>query len=134
MSDEKKNDGETGKSEIEAKRVEADPDTEKESGLTHLVSELKSIEQQVGEHVITALKHEGTAAVLTAVLPSGGGGGQRIASVPLDEELWLSVQELLMQADEEKTNDVPCIGFHCVLENRQKQAEQEKKKPASDNF
>ncbi len=102
-------------------------------GLKHFVSELKSIEDQVGQHVINALKHEGTVAVLTAVLPSPS--GERIASVPLDQALWTQVQDLLMSAGEEQTQDVPCIGFHCVLQDRQREAEAEKKKsPPPDNF
>ena len=103
------------------------------SGLTHFVSELKSIEDQVGQHVINALKHEGTVAVLTAVLPSSS--GERIASVPLDQELWIQVQDLLTTAGEEQAQDVQCIGFHCVLQDRQRKAEAEKKKsPPPDNF
>ncbi len=132
MNEETRPDVEASPSEIEAKRVGAEQELEQETGLTHLVSELKSIELQVGEHVIKALQNEGTVAVLTAVMP--GGGGQRIASVPLDAELWMSVQELLTQSDEEQTSEVPCIGFHCVLEDRQKQAKQEKQKPPPDNF
>ncbi len=104
-------------------------------GLKHFVSELKSIEDQVGQHVIAALKHEGTVAVLTAVLPGAGSSGERIASVPLDQELWIQVQELLTTAGEEQAQDVQCIGFHCVLQDRQRAAEDEKKKsPPPDNF
>ncbi len=104
-------------------------------GLKHFVSELKSIEDQVGQHVISALKHEGTVAVLTAVLPAGGASGERIASVPLDQALWTQVQDLLMSAGEEQAQDVPCIGFQCVLQDRQREAEQEKQKsPPPDNF
>lgn len=133
MTDEKKPPDEP-KQEIVDPQALAKSEEEHPSGLMHLVSEIKTIEQQVGEHTITALQHEGTVAVLTAVLPAGGAGGQRIASVPLDQELWLEVQELLMQAGEERARDVPCIGFQCVLEQRQKDAEQAKQKPPPDNF
>ncbi len=133
MNDEKKR-PEDSKQEIVEPRELAKTEDERPSGLMHLVSEIKTIEQQVGEHVITALQHEGTVAVLTAVLPSGTGGDQRIASVPLDQELWMQVQELLTHSGEERAKDVQCIGFQCVLEQRQKDAEREKRKPHPDNF
>lgn len=138
MSNEKKR-PEDSKQEIVDPGTQAGSEEERPSGLIHLVSEIKTIEQQVGEHVITALQHEGTVAVLTAVLSTGGGGGgdQRIASVPLDQELWIQVQELLTHSGEEQAQDVPCIGFQCVLEQRQKDAESEKQKPPKpprDNF
>ena len=128
MSDETKR-PEDQENEISEERSLAKKDDERPSGLMHLVSEIKTIEQQVGEHTIAALQHEGTVAVLTAVLPSGSAGGQRIASVPLDQELWAEVQELLTKAGEDASKDVPCIGFQCVLDQRQKDAEQGKQKP-----
>ena len=118
---------------VRSESVEAGGAGDSSPGLKHFVSELKSIEDQVGQHVINALKHEGTVAVLTAVLPSPS--GERIASVPLDQELWIQVQELLTTAGEEQAQDVQCIGFHCVLQDRQRAAEDEKKKsPPPDNF
>ena len=120
---------------VRSESVEAGGAGDSSPGLKHFVSELKSIEDQVGQHVIAALKHEGTVAVLTAVLPGAGSSGERIASVPLDQELWIQVQELLTTAGEEQARDVQCIGFHCVLQDRQRAAEDEKKKsPPPDNF
>ncbi len=119
----------------ELSKAMPDAASDSQGGLTHFVSELKSIEDQVGQHVINALKHEGTVAVLTAVLPGAGTSGERIASVPLDQELWIQVQELLTTAGEEQARDVQCIGFQCVLQDRQRKAEAEKKKsPPPDNF
>lgn len=129
--------GDDDAKEIERSRVEAEHELEDRRGLEHLVSELKSMEQQVGEHVIQALQHDNTVAVLTAVLSSDGGGGQRIASVPLDMELWQQVQELLVHVGEERSKDVPCVGFQCVLEQRRLE-EQAQEKPEEgappDNF
>ena len=126
---------ESGNDSKELSKAMPDAASDSQGGLTHFVSELKSIEDQVGQHVIAALKHEGTVAVLTAVLPAAGSAGERIASVPLDQELWTQVQELLMHAGEEKAQDVPCIGFQCVLQDRQREAEQTKQKSLpQDNF
>ena len=102
-------------------------EAEAESGLPHFVSQIHSIEEQVGANVVSALKHEGTVAVMTAVLP--GTGGERIASVPLDQELWVQVSELLSHAGEEKAQDVPCIGFQCVLRDREVEAQQKQQAP-----
>jgi hypothetical protein len=113
-------DSEGGGEEVEQTRAEAESELEHRKGLQHLVSEIKSIETQVGEHVIAALQQNDTVAVLTAVLPSGA-GGQRIASVPLDQDLWMSVQTLLAQAGEERAGEVPCVGFQCVLEQRRRE-------------
>ena len=78
------------------------------------VSAIKSIEQQVGEHVIGALQQEQTVAVLTTVT-IGPDGAQRIISVGLDMEQLGQVNDLLLHATTEKTEEVPCVGFHCYV-------------------
>ena len=78
------------------------------------VTSIKSISQQVGEHVITALQHEETVAVLTAVTV-GPDSTQHIVSVGLDMEQLGHVNDLLLHASGKKTDEVPCVGFHCYV-------------------
>lgn len=79
--------------------------------LMAMMSPLKSMELQIGEHVFEALQHENTVGVLSFV--SVAGGEQRITSVPLDAALLSRVQELLLQSNVKQSPRVPCIGFHC---------------------
>jgi hypothetical protein len=81
---------------------------------TEFVSELVSLEQQVGAHVTAALQHEHTVAVLTAVVV-GPDGVQRLVSAPLDEQKLAMVRQLLQSANTSQTQEVPCIGFHCRI-------------------
>jgi hypothetical protein len=78
------------------------------------VSPIKSIEQQVGEHVIGALQQEQTVGVLTTVVV-GTDGGQNIMSVGLDTNQLESVNQLLSQVSEPQESHVPCVGFHCFI-------------------
>jgi hypothetical protein len=80
--------------------------------VTEYVSDLVPMERQIGHHVMTALGHENTVAVLSAVVV-GADGVQRIVSAPLDAEKLAMVQELLESADDEQTQRVSCFGFHC---------------------
>jgi|SRR5690606_18528572 len=82
------------------------------SGRPAFITELKSIEVQVGENVVQALRHQTAAAVLTFVQPSPE-GGQRMVTIPVDLETLAQVQELLQAPPARQ--EVPCIGFHCVL-------------------
>jgi hypothetical protein len=99
-----------------------DPNAE---GMPQFVTVLTPMEQQVGVHVINALQHPETVAVLTTVAV-GQDGLQRIVSVGLDPAMMEQVQQLVVQAREERTKRVPCVGFHCVLEDRQREEEQQK--------
>jgi len=76
------------------------------------VSALVPMERQIGAHVMTALQHENTVAVLSAVMV-GEDGMQRIVSAPLSAEKLAMVQELLQSADDDETQQVSCFGFHC---------------------
>lgn len=82
------------------------------SGRPAFITELKSIEVQVGENVVQALRHQTAAAVLTFVQPSPE-GGQRMVTIPVDLETLAQIQELLQEPPARQ--EVPCIGFHCVL-------------------
>lgn len=91
-------------------------------GIPQFVTDLRPIERQVGEHIIASLQHPGTVAVISAVMP-GGQTNQRIVSVPLSQELFNQVQQLIAHAQAQQVQperEVPCIGFQCVLEERQR--------------
>lgn len=90
--------------------------------LRHLVTPLRTLEQQVGSHVVHALQTENTVAVVTAVVNTPD--GQRIISAALDPQQMQLVQDLLGEAAQQREERIPCVGFHCFLEP--------KKKPASD--
>lgn len=100
------------------------------SGRPAFITELKSIEVQVGENIVQALRHQDTAAVLTFVQPSPD-GGQRLVSIPVDLETLAQFQGLLQEP--KAVDEVPCIGFHCVLDryrNAEKKKDDENKSPA----
>ncbi|UCD74398.1 MAG: hypothetical protein JSV91_11475 [Phycisphaerales bacterium] len=99
-------------------------------GIPQYVTDLRPIERQVGEHIIASLQHPGTVAVISAVMP-GGETNQRIVSVPLNQDLFEQVQELVAEAQaarDEPDQEVPCIGFHCVLEGRERDRKEKEKK------
>ena len=85
--------------------------------IKHFVTQLKSAEHQIGEHIIQALQDDETVAVLTTVV-TGGEGGQHIVSAGLSPELLEQVQELLLEAEAERDEEVPCVGFHCLLKKK----------------
>ena len=82
--------------------------------LQHFVTEIKSSEQQVGEHVIRALHHDGTVAVLTTVV-LGPDGRQQVVSAALDPKMMRVVQSALADAEAEREHEEPCVGFHCLI-------------------
>jgi len=112
------------------------PDQSKEiepttPGIPQFVTDLKTVERQIGEHVISALQHPQTVAVISAVMP-GGSTNQRVVSVALNQDLFDQVQELIAQAQQALTEpepEIPCIGFHCVLEDRRKKQAEESDDP-----
>ncbi|SMP76986.1 hypothetical protein SAMN06265222_12258 [Neorhodopirellula lusitana] len=82
--------------------------------LTQFVSTIKNAEQQVGEHIIHALEHEDTVAVLTTVVIDSA-GGQRLVSAALNPARMQQVQEILQAAEVEREPEDPCVGFHCLV-------------------
>jgi|TARA_B100000315_G_C14137258_1_gene389725 hypothetical protein len=94
-------------------------DTNKEQdGVPHLVSKLRPIAQQVGEHVLAALDHEETVAVLTTV--TGSRNGQQVVSIPLSGEHLKKVHGLIEEIHEsDEPERVPCVGFHCFIDGEQ---------------
>ncbi len=87
--------------------------------IKHFVTRIKSAEIQVGEHIIAALQEPSTVAVLTTVVVAPD-GGQRLVSAGLDPELLEQVQSLLDKAEDERDEEVPCVGFHCFVKRKDK--------------
>ena len=87
--------------------------------IKHFVTQIRSAEQQVGEHIIDALQDPDTVAVLTTVV-IGPEGGQHLVSAALDPETLEEVQKMLVKAEEGRHEDIPCVGFHCFLKRKPK--------------
>jgi hypothetical protein len=85
-----------------------------EAEVARFVSTIKDADQQVGEHVIRALQHADTVAVLTTVVV-GPGGQQHIVSAALNPAKMAQVNSLLQSATEEREEEVMCVGFHCLI-------------------
>ena len=85
--------------------------------IKQFVTEIKSAEQQVGEHILASLQHDDTVAVLTAVLLAPD-GTQRIVSAALDPDMLTEVQQLLHKAEAKRDEEIPCVGFHCLLRRK----------------
>ncbi len=86
--------------------------------IARFVTTIKNVEQQVGEHVIKALQHGDTVAVITTVV-IGPGGQQHIVSAALNPSKTAEVNALLESAAEEREEEVMCIGFHCLVKPKQ---------------
>ncbi|EMI19715.1 hypothetical protein RMSM_03385 [Rhodopirellula maiorica SM1] len=86
--------------------------------IAQFVTTIKNAEQQVGEHIITALRHEDTVAVITTVVV-GDDGQQRVVSAALNPARLQQVQDLLQAAADEREDEEPCVGFHCLVKPKQ---------------
>lgn len=93
-------------------RAVADADPQK---IVHFVTTIKNAEQQVGEHILRALQHTDTVAVLTTV-GIGPDGAQNIISAALSPARLAQVNDLLQNAQQERELDETCFGFHCLVE------------------
>ena len=91
--------------------------------IKHFVTQIRSAEHQVGEHIINALQDPDTVAVLTTVVV-GPEGGQHIVSAALDPETLEEVQKMLLKAEEERREETPCVGFHCFIKRKPKEEEE----------
>ena len=90
---------------------------EKEAeGIPTLITPLQPIARQVGEHLLQALEHDETVAVLTTI--TGSVAGQQVISIPLTSEHLQQVHGLI---EEIHTSDepqrIPCVGFHCFVDD-----------------
>ncbi|MBT4863852.1 MAG: hypothetical protein HON53_01855 [Planctomycetaceae bacterium] len=91
-------------------------DEQHSDALPRFVTKLAPLEEQVGVHVITALQHPKTLAVLTTVATDGG-GGQQVVSIALDADRFEQIQRLLATAPKAGKRRVRCVGFHCHFED-----------------
>ena len=82
--------------------------------IAQFVTTIKNAEQQIGEHIIQALQHADTVAVLTTVA-LGADGQQRVISAALNPQRMQQVQEILRAAEQEREEEEPCLGFHCLV-------------------
>lgn len=93
-----------------------------EEGVPHLVSPIYTITNQVGEHVLSAMKHEETVAVLTTI--TGSTHGQQVISIPLTAEHVQRVHGLIEEIHQsDEPERVPCVGFHCFLDEKESEEE-----------
>lgn len=83
--------------------------------LTQFITTIRNAEEQVGEHIIRALQHSDTVAVITT-LAMGPDGKQRVISAALNAQRMQQVQEILNSAQQERVEEEPCVGFHCLVE------------------
>ncbi len=92
--------------------------------IKQFITQIRSAEHQVGEHIIAALQDRDTVAVLTTVV-IGPEGGQHIVSAGLDPETLEDVQNMLLKAQQERREETPCVGFHCFVKRKPKAAEED---------
>ena len=85
-----------------------------ESEIKRFISTIKNVEQQVGEHIIQALQHADTVAVITSVVV-GPDGRQHIVSAALNPSRAAQVNALLQSAVDEREEETMCYGFHCLV-------------------
>ena len=89
--------------------------------LTQFVTTVRNAEEQVGEHIIRALQHADTVAVITT-LAIGPDGKQRVISAALNAQRMQQVQEILNTAQQERVEEEPCVGFHCLVDSKETKA------------
>jgi len=82
--------------------------------MARFVSKIKDLNQQIGEHVVQALQHADTVAVLTTIVV-GPSGDQHIVSAALNPSKMAQINALLQEAVEERVDDEICLGFHCLV-------------------
>jgi hypothetical protein len=98
-----------------------DTNTPEEETARHHVTMIRSIERQVGEHVLAALDDDEAVAAITTLVP--GVRNDRIVSMPLDRDQVQAIQDILQQAqaeaeaaeDDEPGRREGFLGFHTVL-------------------
>ncbi len=96
---------------VHAGEVTNDVDEEQ---IAQFVTTIRNAEEQVGHHIIGALKHDNTVAVITTVA-MGPDGKQRVISAALSPERMQMVQQILQSAEVEREDEEPCVGFHCLV-------------------
>jgi hypothetical protein len=98
----------------ENKQNKKEIDNEQE-GVPHFITPLHPIAVQVGEHVLSAMEHEETVAVLTTI--TGSINGKQVISIPLTAEHMQQVHILIEEIhSSDEPENVPCVGFHCYVD------------------
>ncbi len=89
-----------------------------EGSIPTLVTPIQTLARQVGSHVMAALDHGDTVAVLTTI--TGSRSGQQVVSIPLTAEHVQQVHGLIEEIHEsDEPERVPCVGFHCLIEQNE---------------
>lgn len=89
-------------------------------GIPTFVTHLTPIARQIGEHVAGALAGDDTVAVLTTL--TGSRRGQQVVSVPLSDEHLAQINSLLQEIHaSDEPEHVPCVGFHCYIDQDNEQ-------------
>jgi hypothetical protein len=94
-----------------------------EKQMSQFVTSIKNPVHQMGEHVLGALQHPNTVAVLTTVVV-GPGGQQHIVSAALNPDQMAMVNSILQNATEERVDEEVCVGFHCLVQPKGEQADE----------
>lgn len=87
-------------------------DDANDGGVVQLVTPLRTVNEQVGAHLLAALQQPMAAGVLTTVMP--GIGPEQLVSIPLNPQQFFAVQNLLRQILEPADLEEPVrrvIGF-----------------------
>lgn len=106
----------------EAETPDTPTDTPAPDANEHYVTMIRSVERQVGEHVLAALNDDDAVAAITTLVP--GVRNDRIVSMPLDRDQIQAIQGILEQAraeaesavDEEPGRHEGFLGFHTILQ------------------
>ena len=82
-----------------------------------IVHAISPITEQVGEHVLQALRNEQIVAVISTIVPGVGPGADRIVSMPLNAQMMAGIDQLLngVKSIPEEDFEERCIGFQCQI-------------------
>lgn len=100
----------------------ADESTPESTGPKQYVTPLTAIEHQVGSNVIAALQDPENVAVLSTVM-AGPNGHQHVVSIGMGPQVAEKVHALVAEAHGAKRDRVPCVGFHCFLNEDELEAD-----------
>lgn len=111
----------------DAENTDHDEEVEPES--RQHVTTIRTIDRQVGEHVLAALNEDDAVAAITTLVT--GVRTDRIVSMPLTREQVEAIRGVLEQAQAEATESEEeeegrregFLGFHTVLRTEKKEAE-----------
>ena len=106
----------------------ASPSAQDRARVAQFVTTIRNAEQQIGEHIIQALQHADTVAVLTTVV-IGPDGQQRVISAALNPNRLQQVQEILTAAETERVEEQPCMGFHCLVKPKDVTSQNDRRPP-----